>query len=48
MGKELQLNDINVSELSNDELIKLYNDLETFIKLVSEEIKKTDVGDQDE
>ena len=48
MGNDLQLNDINVNELSNDELLKIYGDLEAFIKLASEEIKKTDVGDQDE
>ena len=48
MEDDLKLGDINVNELSNEELLDIYNDLESFLKLVNEEIKKTDTGDQDE
>ena len=48
MDEDLKLNDIDVNLLSNEELLDIYNDLEAFLKLVNEEIKKTDTGDQDE
>lgn len=48
MDEDLKLNDVDVNLLSNEELLDLYNDLEAFLKLVNEEIKKTDTGDQDE
>lgn len=35
-----------MKSLSNDELLKLYQDIEGFIKYLDEEIKKTDVGDE--
>ena len=48
MDDELKLGEVNVNELSNEELLKLYSDLEAFLKLVNEEMKKTDTGDQNE
>ncbi len=34
--------------LSDDKIIESYTEIEAFLKLVEEEIKKTDVGDQSE
>jgi hypothetical protein len=48
MDDDLKLGEINVNELSNDDLIKQFNALDAFLKVVNEEIKKTDVGDTDE
>ena len=48
MDEDLRLGEINVNELSNDDLIKQFNSIEAFLKVVNEEIKKTDVGDNDE
>ena len=38
----------DLSTLSNEELIERYNEIDAFLKLVNEEIKKTDIGDEDE
>lgn len=40
--------DEDVTKLSNEELISTYNEIETFLKTVNEEIKKTDIGDNNE
>lgn len=37
--------DVEISLVDNDKLIKLYQDIEAFLKFVDEEIKKTDAGD---
>ena len=34
--------------LSDDKIIESFNEIEAFLKLVEEEIKKTDVGDTNE
>ena len=34
--------------LSDETMIENYNEVEAFLKLVEEEIKKTDIGDQNE
>ena len=38
----------DLSQLSNEDLISRYNEIENFLKLVNDEIKKTDIGDEDE
>ncbi len=48
MESDLRLDDINTSELSTEELISTYEELDSFIKLVSDELKKTDIGDGNE
>lgn len=40
--------DEDVTKLSNEDLVSLYNEVEAFLKLVNEEIKKTDIGDENE
>ena len=40
--------DEDVTKLSNEELIALYNEIDSFLKLVNDEIKKTDIGDENE
>ena len=40
--------DEDVTKLTNEELVSLYNEVEAFLKLVNEEIKKTDIGDENE
>ena len=47
MDNDFQL-DEDVTKLSNDELVALYNEVESFLKTVNEEIKKTDIGDENE
>lgn len=37
--------DIEINLVDNSKLIKMYQDVEAFLKFVDEEIKKTDVGD---
>ncbi len=34
--------------LEDDKIIEAYNEIDAFLKLVEEEIKKTDVGDSSE
>jgi hypothetical protein len=38
----------DIQNLSVNELIDLYKEVESFIKLVDEELKKTNIGDEDE
>lgn len=38
----------DVSKLSNEDLINEINETNSFIKYITEEIKKTDIGDKDE
>ena len=38
----------DVTKLTNEELVALYNEVESFLKLVNDEIKKTDIGDENE
>lgn len=40
--------DEDVTKLSNDDLVSRYNEIESFLKLVNDEIKKTDIGDENE
>ena len=40
--------DEDVTKLSNEELISSYNEIEAFLKLVNDEIKKTDIGEENE
>lgn len=37
--------DIEIKLVDDSKLIKMYQDVETFLNFVDEEIKKTDVGD---
>lgn len=39
---------LDVSLLSNEELIKEIHGIEEFLKFVNDEIKKTDIGDENE
>ncbi len=39
---------IEISSLTNEELIKELQIVEAFIKFVEDEIKKTDIGDKNE
>lgn len=43
-----KIEDISLDSLSNENLIESYKEVESFLKNVEEEIKKTDVGDNDE
>lgn len=40
--------DISMEEMNNQELLDYYREIEAFLKMVDEEIKKTDVGDNNE
>lgn len=40
--------DISIEKLNNQELLNYYREIEAFLKLVDEELKKTDVGDDNE
>lgn len=40
--------DISLDSLTDEKLIEDYNEAEAFLKLVEEEIKKTNTGDQNE
>ncbi len=39
---------VSLAILSDDDLIASYEEVDAFLKLVEEEIKKTDVGDNSE
>lgn len=38
---------VSINVVDNDKLISMYHEVETFLKFLEEEIKKTDVGDED-
>ena len=40
--------ELNLEEIDNNQLIESYKQAESFLKLVDDEIKKTDIGDSDE
>ena len=40
--------DEDLTKLNNEELLNLYNEIDSFLKLVNDEIKKTDIGDTNE
>ena len=40
--------DEDLTKLNNEELLNLYNEIDSFLKLVNDEIKKTDIGDANE
>ena len=40
--------DEDLTKLNNEELLNLYNEVDSFLKLVNDEIKKTDIGDTNE
>lgn len=40
--------DVSIEKLNNQELLSYYHEIESFLKMVDEELKKTDVGDNNE
>ncbi len=38
----------SLESLTDERLIECYNEVQSFLKIVEDEIKKTDVGDSDE
>ena len=40
--------DVSIDSLNNQELLNYYHEIEGFLKMVDEELKKTDVGDDNE
>ena len=40
--------DVSIEKLNNQELLSYYREIEAFLKMVDEELKKTDVGDDNE
>ena len=40
--------DVSIDKLNNQELLSYYREIEAFLKMVDEELKKTDVGDDNE
>ena len=40
--------DVSIENLNNQELLSYYHEIEGFLKMVDEELKKTDVGDDNE
>jgi hypothetical protein len=40
--------DVSIEKLNNQELLSYYHEVEAFLKMVDEELKKTDVGDDNE
>ncbi len=40
--------ELNLEEVNNNDLIEAYKQAESFLKLVDDEIKKTNIGDNDE
>ena len=49
MEEEKKIEDVvEISLVNNADLIKMYQDVESFLKYLDEEIKKTDVGDENE
>lgn len=40
--------DVDIEKLNNQELLNYYHEIESFLKMVDEELKKTDVGDENE
>ncbi len=40
--------DEDLTKLNNEELLNLYNEVDSFLKLVNDDIKKTDIGDTNE
>ena len=39
---------LSLDTLSDETIIESYNEVEAFLKIVEDEIKKTDIGDQNE
>ena len=39
---------VSLDSLTDERLLECYQEVDSFLKLVEEEIKKTDVGDSDE
>ncbi len=48
IDERIALDELNLEELTNTELIESYQQAESFLKTVEDEIKKTDIGDNDE
>ena len=40
--------DVSIEKLSNQELLDYYREIENFLKIVDDELKKTEVGDDNE
>lgn len=40
--------DVSIEKLSNQELLSYYREIESFLKMVDDEFKKTEVGDDNE
>ena len=40
--------DVSIDSLNNQELLDYYHEIEGFLKMIDEELKKTDVGDDSE
>lgn len=40
--------EMSIENLTNQELLSYYHEIESFLKMVDEELKKTDVGDDNE
>lgn len=38
---------VSINVVDNTKLVSMYQEVETFLKFLEEEIKKTDVGDED-
>jgi hypothetical protein len=48
MEASLNNDELSFEALTNKKLIESYEEIAAFLKIVEEEIKKTDVGDSDE
>jgi hypothetical protein len=50
MGQEETIinDDVSIDSLNNQELLNYYQEIEGFLKMIDEELKKTDVGDDNE
>ena len=46
--KEKEEDEPSLDSLTDERIIECYNEVQAFLKIVDDEIKKTDVGDSDE
>ena len=48
MENEVLSQDISLESLTDENIIEAFQEVDSFIKIVEDEIKKTDVGTEDE
>ncbi len=48
MDEMEKIDEVSLDSLSNESILEEFKEVDAFLKIVEEEIKRTDIGDEDE